>query len=551
MPVVEINNVGEVEFPDTMSPDEIQAAIERDILPSKAGSFLREAARSIIPAAAGIVAAPFATAASAPAMGPAAPAAGVVGGIATATGVRKAQDALADKFFPNSFMGTKSAQLDAATNPVSSILGGATAGGRPSLRNAQSVAKLLTAEGRQLAAQGFRQGASREAADMASRLTNVGVSGGVNAGISIARGGNAKDVARDAAVGMVFSRPWIRGSSKYETLHNSQTQEIGNSSQSQDANGMPSVPVQRGPLSSRSAPSGPINETSSAKPTDSQIVNSGNRSGIEEVRSPVRELPPSDSLGETGNPPQSEGEGVIQPPPVAEPYVPVPRRRSSILTPNKEQLNALAEQEAAKKAKLIASREEKSSFKSDPLVDFIRESGGLRSKTSQIKNHGGIRYGAGEYDSATRLRDNSIYSPHGIEPDIMAQMAYDKGLLPEGATANDLWIALDRVNQNSKRFDRQSADYEEHMAQQEAAAMERLKNNGYAHSADDLSVGQVLFVPKAHGGGRMRVVDISPEGDVTLMMPDKSTQTLPAGAKIMVSGTEDGIPAQPVGEEPF
>jgi hypothetical protein len=536
MPIVEIQSVGEVEFPDEMSPQDIEAAIKRDILPSKTGSFVREAARSVIPAVAGVVSAPFVTGVAAP-TGPAAPVFGIAGGIAAAAGTRKAQDALADRFFPDSFLGTKSAQLDASTNPVSSTLGGVIAAGRPSLRNAQSVGNLLTAEGRQLAAQGFKAGATGEAADMARRLTDVGVGGGVNAGISIAQGNNVGQIAQDTALGMVFSKPWIRGQKTNLTddnraLRQTQYQAERTNPAIQIENGVSDLPIQRGTESAGTAPRQPAGESKDSIPTN---VENSYIPRTEEVRSPMRELPQDDTR---------QQDTVETPPPNTEtdvqPNKQYQGKRSSIATPTEWQLRKLADKNAAETQIKIDGKKE-SNFRQDSLVQFIVDNGGLRSKSAQERIHGGIQKGAGEFDSATRMRDNVIYNPSGGEaPDKMAQLAYDKGLISD-PTADSLWRELERTDRSAKKLDTQAADYDAYMAQQEEASTQRLKTKGSAVNVDEMSMGQILFVPKSQGGGRMKVVDIDPDGAVTILMPDKTTQTLPAGAEIMISGLEDGV----------
>jgi hypothetical protein len=90
------------------------------------------------------------------------------------------------------------------------------------------------------------------------------------------------------------------------------------------------------------------------------------------------------------------------------------------------------------------------------------------------------------------------------------------------------------------------------MAQQEAAAMEDMRVNGIPFDADDFQVGQTLFLPKAHGGGMVRVTDVSLDGEVTLMMPDKSLQKLPPGSQFMASRIEDvKTPTVASESEPF
>jgi hypothetical protein len=535
MPIVEIQSVGEVEFPDEMSPQDIEAAIKRDILPSKTGSFVREAARSVIPAVAGVVSAPFVTGVAAP-TGPVAPVFGIAGGIAAAAGARKAQDALADRFFPNSFLGTKSAQLDASTNPISSTLGGVVAAGRPSLRNAQSVGNLLTAEGRQLAAQGFKAGATGEAADMARRLTDVGVSGGVNAGISMAQGNSIGQVAQDATLGMVFSKPWIRGQKTNSTNDNQsllekQYQAERTNPAIQTENGVSDLPIQRGTESAGIAPRQPAGESQNSVPAN---VENSYIPRTEEVRSSMRELPQDDTRQQDiAKAPPTNTEADVQPNQYQS-------KKSSIAAPTEWQLRKLADKRAAETQIKIEGKSE-SNFRQDSLVQFIVDNGGLRSKSAQKRLYGGIQKGAGEFDSATRMQDNVIYNPSGgMAPDKMAQLAYDKGLISD-PTADSLWIELERTDRSAKKLDTQAADYEAYMAQQEEASTQRLKTKGSAVGVDEMSMGQILFVPKSQGGGRMKVVDIDPDGSVTILMPDKTTQTLPAGSEIMISGFEDGV----------
>lgn len=186
-----------------------QIAID-EAAPSPLGSFVREAGRSVIPGIAGF-ASGAASGAAVGAMGanPFTVGAGaIIGGIGGAMGARAIQDNVSDAVAPGSFMGTESAGQDFATNPVSSLVGGTLAQGRPGPFRALSAAKTIaTAEGRGLLAQTLKQGASPQARAALSEVADVGLGAGIGAGMSLATGIGM--TTENAILGAVFNRPWI------------------------------------------------------------------------------------------------------------------------------------------------------------------------------------------------------------------------------------------------------------------------------------------------------------------------------------------------------
>ena len=180
--------------------------------PSELGSFVREGARSILPGLAGF-AGGAASGAAMGAMGAGPVGAGVgaiVGAIGSAMTARKISDVTADAYAPDSFMGTASAATDYQTNPLSSLVGGTLAQGRPGPLRALSAAKTIaTAEGRGLLAQTLKQGASAEARTALSEVADVGLGAGIGGGMSLATGDGM--ALENAGLGALFNRSWIGG----------------------------------------------------------------------------------------------------------------------------------------------------------------------------------------------------------------------------------------------------------------------------------------------------------------------------------------------------
>jgi hypothetical protein len=121
---------------------------------STGGAFAHEAARSILPGLGGIASGAAAGFGVGLLAGPAAPIvapiAAIGGGILGGLGVRKAQDAIADKVAPDSFMGTKQAEQEAEEHPWATFGGGLVGMGRPSASALSGGVKAFgTAAGRQ------------------------------------------------------------------------------------------------------------------------------------------------------------------------------------------------------------------------------------------------------------------------------------------------------------------------------------------------------------------------------------------------------------------
>jgi hypothetical protein len=198
--------------------------------PTAFESFAREAGRSVIPAGAGFLGGAGSGALAGMAGGPfspvTVPAAALVGGLATAFGARKLQDAAADEFLgEDSWMGSQAAAEDYQTNPMATLGGGLAAGGRPSLGRVMNTAKALgTAEGRAALGSvastlGKREGmaalqhANPAAVNAFGDVVDVTSGAGIGAGMSMASGESPGMVMANLLGGAVFNKPLIGGSS--------------------------------------------------------------------------------------------------------------------------------------------------------------------------------------------------------------------------------------------------------------------------------------------------------------------------------------------------
>ena len=639
--LVDIPNVGRVEFPDGMEQADINTAIQRDILkPSPLGSFVREAARSAVPTGAAILGGMGTGGAVGLAGGPLAPVtvpvSAIIGGTAAAYGARKLQDKVSDAVAPDSFMGTKSAQEDAETNPISSTLGGLVVGGRPSVKNLSNVSKLASAEGRQLASQGIRGLATgfapKEAVQVAESLLDVGVSGGMNAGMTAAQGGSAGEVGRDFALGTIFSKPWINAnpaSKIHETKPPSETTIPAetNGERIQAPEGLPNLQGERDAGNSGLASQGAGKENQRNKLADTPVDNGVDMARNAEVRGAVRELPqesPHRDFKVENNPPNDKSEltslrgsqevrqeahnlpteGSIPSPATTSEAPPKPQQEIKRIVPERkfyvgkiEQEIASLKQDGGKKSdKQLATlealrnnllngmkpamtaakrrygmtdgtpyetkprpmpvhKESRDYFMQDPLVEFIMGQGGLRSKSVK-KADKTLRRESGEYDSSARLAkvgDNRIYNPNGMDADKMAQAAYEKGFGLKDGHANTLFEELNARSQNARKASIDRASMESMQSAEERQAKKKTREIGHEISVSDLSINDTISLPKQSGGGKMNVLDISPEGDVLVQMPNKTIQRLKNNDKIIVSGVPEGWSGvqEDTGNDPF
>jgi hypothetical protein len=169
-------------YEDALKPVGETEAEPKDETPSVAGSFAREAGRSVIPGVAGIAGGALAGAAAGFAGGPLAPitvpVAALAGGIAAGMGARKLQDSVSDEVAPDSFMGTKSAQEDAEAHPVATFGGSLVGMGKPS---ASALSGAVKAVGTQAGRQGIKtiakQIGSKEARDAVKKATTETIEG--------------------------------------------------------------------------------------------------------------------------------------------------------------------------------------------------------------------------------------------------------------------------------------------------------------------------------------------------------------------------------------
>lgn len=647
--IVDIPNVGKVEFPDTMTVEDINSAIHSEIIPKSKednnaptpiGSFSREAARSALPTGSAILAGMGTGAAVGLAGGPLAPVtvpvSALIAGTAAAYGTRKLQDKVSDAVAPDSFMGTKSAQKDAETNPISSTLGGLVVGGRPSAKNLSNVARLASAEGRQLASQGIRGlatgAAPKEAAQMAESLLDVGVNSGMNAGMTAAQGGSASEVARDAGLGAIFSKPWVNANPASRINETKLPSEAtipaeADGGRIQASEGLPSLQGERDTGNSGLAPQRAGEEILRNKLDGSDVNNSGDMARNAEVRGGMRELPPENTQGdnkvevfqETDKPDltQLRGSQVVRqeahnlptegsiPSPATTPDTPVkPQQEIKRIIPERKFYTGKIEEEIAslkeagssksgdkklatlealkknllngmkpamtaakrrygmtdgtpyetKPRPVLGIKESRDYFMQDPLVEFIMSQGGLRSKSVK-KTDKTLRREGGEYDSSARLAkvgDNRIYNPNGMDADKMAQAAYEKDLIRDGH-ANTLFEELNARSQKARKASVDRNSEESRMAEMERADKKRTREIGHEISVSDLSISDTISLPMQSGGGKMVVLDISPEGDVLVQMPNKSVQRLKNDDKIFVSGVPDGWvgSVEQSGDDPF
>ena len=180
--------------------------------PSMAGSFFREAARSVGPGLAGMAAGSASGAAlGAAGLNPLTVALGAVaGGVTGFMGARKISDVAADAIAPDSFMGTKSAEQDMEANKWSTMLGGAIGGGGAPgpLRGVMAIPRLMTAEGRQVLGTGLREGATVAARNASNDILEPIVGAGVGVGLGAAHGADGMGLAEQAGLGLLFNRGW-------------------------------------------------------------------------------------------------------------------------------------------------------------------------------------------------------------------------------------------------------------------------------------------------------------------------------------------------------
>jgi hypothetical protein len=199
-------------------------------------------------------------------------------------------------------------------------------------------------------------------------------------------------------------------------------------------------------------------------------------------------------------------------------------------------------------------KESRDYFMQDPLVEFIMGQGGLRSKSVK-KADKTLRRESGEYDSSARLAkvgDNRIYNPNGMDADKMAQAAYEKGIIKDGY-ANTLFEELNARSQKARKSSIDRGSEESRMEGMEREAKKNMREIGHEISVSDLSINDTISLPKQSGGGKMNVLDISPDGDVLVQMPNKTIQRLKNNDKIIVSGVPEGWSGlqEDIGNDPF
>lgn len=214
--------------PTEQELEEVFASTAPDGGPSAGGAFVREGVRSVLPAGAGFLGGAGAGALAGMAGGPFAPitvpASALVGGVASAFGARKLQDAIADEVAPESFMGSQSAAEDYQAQPLAAFGGGLVAGGRPSIsRVGGAIKSVATTEGRQALGQVVQSMGQRGAMQALQHtnpaainafgdLIDVASGAGLGAGMSAASGESPGMVLANLLGGAVFNKPWIGGS---------------------------------------------------------------------------------------------------------------------------------------------------------------------------------------------------------------------------------------------------------------------------------------------------------------------------------------------------
>lgn len=221
-----------------------QAANDAANGPSAAGAFFREAGRSVGPGAAGFAGGMGAGALAGMVGGPFAPitvpVAALVGGLTTGMATRKLQDVTVDAIAPNSFAGTASATQDYQTQPLSTLLGGALATGRPApFRAAGAIKTLATQEGRGLLSQAIQKGAPPVARAALDDVVDVAAGAGIGAGMSLATGDGM--ALENAGVGLLFNRGYFGGRQSLST-------DVQPARAAEVAVDVPTGPVMNGPI---------------------------------------------------------------------------------------------------------------------------------------------------------------------------------------------------------------------------------------------------------------------------------------------------------------
>lgn len=249
-----------IDYANLLTPDgtkqieDYRARFAEPEQPSIAGSFFREAARSVAPGAAGFAGGAGAGALAGLAGGPLSPItvplAALVGGFGSSLIARKGQDMLMDEVAPDSFMGTQSATRDYQANPISTLLGGTLATGRPAPFRAMGALKTVaTQEGRGLLAQALQKNAPAIARTALDDVVDVGAGAGIGAGMSLASGDGM--ALENAGIGLLFNRGWFNG--RANSLADSQ-----HGVQGEPATGSPAGGVVNNPIETNAAARTPM-----------------------------------------------------------------------------------------------------------------------------------------------------------------------------------------------------------------------------------------------------------------------------------------------------
>lgn len=186
-------------------------------------------------------------------------------------------------------------------------------------------------------------------------------------------------------------------------------------------------------------------------------------------------------------------------------------------------------------------------FLEDPLIKAVVENGGIISR-SRAKQMGGdvwenskSFYDALESMDIRREHYDAIYPSSKktgvmpMSPDKMAQIVWDAGLLKKGHPDE---LIEEIANRSGKMGKDVFKSHDQYMDEQAAMYEEQAATKGLHLSVDDMSPGDQLVLPSEYGGGTATVMQVDPEGNVTISMPSGKKSkviTMPAGNSLKVT----------------
>lgn len=182
------------------------------------------------------------------------------------------------------------------------------------------------------------------------------------------------------------------------------------------------------------------------------------------------------------------------------------------------------------------------------ILSWIKDNMPLLSRSAAREAWGKEKFGANRslWDDSAPLRphQNVIYSPDGSAPDRVAQAAYDDGIISE-PTPSALWEAINSAGQkrqNLFKTQRREAAFMQQEADAHSDWLDATTKGEQRISADQLKAGDHMDVD----GERVQVVDVDPEGTVTLKDGRRfGLQKLPEGTQIHVEKFEPSAEGEP------